>query len=173
MEPEPCLAAADLETSVQEARCKLYAARSRRVPPGLDDKILTGWNGLMIRAMAAGARVLGDARYRAAAARAADFLLGTLRREDGRLLRTFREGRAHLDAVLEDYACLAEGLRGLEALLADREFELDGVAEPDRGTTVREELLMLQGHNSYHLGQIVMLRQELGAWPPPRGGNTW
>ena len=70
-------------------------------------------------------------------------------------------------------ACLAEGLRGLEALLADREFELDGVAEPDRGTTVREELLMLQGHNSYHLGQIVMLRQELGAWPPPRGGNTW
>jgi uncharacterized protein YyaL (SSP411 family) len=37
---------------VQEARCKLYAARSRRVPPGLDDKILTGWNGLMIRAMA-------------------------------------------------------------------------------------------------------------------------
>ena len=70
-------------------------------------------------------------------------------------------------------ACLAEGLRAFEALLANPEFDLDGVAEPDRGVSAREELLMLQGHNSYHLGQIVSLRQELGAWPPPRGGNTW
>ncbi len=70
-------------------------------------------------------------------------------------------------------ACLAEGLRSLEACLTDPRFDLDAVVEPDRGVTAREEILMVQGHNSYHLGQIVMLRQELGAWPPPRGGDTW
>ncbi len=70
-------------------------------------------------------------------------------------------------------ACLAEGLRSLEGFLSDPEFDLDLVVEPDRGVTARETFLMVQGHNSYHLGQIVMLRQELGTWPPPRGGDTW
>ncbi|MCC6142117.1 MAG: DUF255 domain-containing protein [Nitrospira sp.] len=88
----------------------LYRARQQRVPPGLDDKILTAWNGMMLSAMAEAARVFGETRYRDAAVRAADFLLTTHRRADGRLLRTSRAGRAHLDAYLEDYAYLAEGL---------------------------------------------------------------
>jgi uncharacterized damage-inducible protein DinB len=70
-------------------------------------------------------------------------------------------------------ACFAEGLRTLVARARDPELDLDGVVQPDRGVTAREELLMIQGHNSYHLGQIVLLRAELGAWPPPRGGVTW
>jgi len=70
-------------------------------------------------------------------------------------------------------ACLAEGLRSFEELLGDPGFELDRMIDPERRVTAREEILMVQGHNSYHLGQIVMLRQELGAWPPPRGGDTW
>jgi uncharacterized damage-inducible protein DinB len=70
-------------------------------------------------------------------------------------------------------ASFAEGLRSLEARVLDPELELDALVQPDRGVTAREELLMIQGHNSYHLGQIVLLRQELGAWPPPRGGDTW
>jgi uncharacterized damage-inducible protein DinB len=70
-------------------------------------------------------------------------------------------------------ACLAEGLRSLEGLLEDPAFDLDGPADRARRTTAREELLMLQGHNSYHVGQIVQLRQQLGAWPPPKGGDTW
>jgi uncharacterized damage-inducible protein DinB len=70
-------------------------------------------------------------------------------------------------------ACFAEGLRAFEQLLQDEGFDLDGVADRERGTTAREELLMIQGHNSYHLGQIVTLRQRLGAWPPPRGGSSW
>lgn len=70
-------------------------------------------------------------------------------------------------------ACFAEGLRALEARVLDPELDLDRVVQPDRGVTAREEVLMIQGHNSYHLGQIVLLRQELGAWPPPRGGDTW
>jgi len=70
-------------------------------------------------------------------------------------------------------ACFAEGLRALEARVLDPELDLGRMVQRDRGVTVREEVLMLQGHNSYHLGQIVLLRQELGAWPPPRGGDTW
>jgi hypothetical protein len=99
-----------LQASLDQARQRVYEARTRRVPPGLDDKILTAWNGLMISAMAEGHRVLGDRRYLEAAARTADFLLGTLVRADGRLLRTYRAGKAHLDAYLEDYAYLAEAL---------------------------------------------------------------
>ena len=70
-------------------------------------------------------------------------------------------------------ASLAEGVRELEGMLADPEFDLDRAYDPSRKETAREEILMVQAHNSYHLGQIVTLRQELGAWPPPRGGTDW
>ena len=112
----------DLRRSLDEGRAKLYEARCRRVPPGLDDKILTAWNGMMVGVMAEGARVLGEPRYQAAAGRAADFLLGTLRRSDGRLLRTYRQGKAHLDGYLEDYAFLAEGLLDLYEAGADARY---------------------------------------------------
>jgi hypothetical protein len=111
-----------LRASVEDGRARLYEARRRRVPPGLDDKILTAWNGMMVGALAEGGRVLGEPRYRAAAGRAADFLLGALRRADGRLLRTFRKGTAHLDAYLEDYAFLAEGLLDLYEAGADERY---------------------------------------------------
>ena len=103
----------DLRQSLEQSRGKVYAARSKRVPPGLDDKILTAWNGMMIGAMAEGARVLGDSRYLEAAEEAADFILPTLSRPDGGLYRTYRAGKAHLNACLEDYAYLAEGLLDL------------------------------------------------------------
>lgn len=70
-------------------------------------------------------------------------------------------------------ACFAEGLRALEARALDAQLDLGALVQPDRNVSAREELLMITGHNSYHLGQIVLLRQELGAWPPPRGGDTW
>src|SRR5574337_499158 len=100
----------ELAASLDQARPKVYETRRKRVPPGLDDKILTAWNGLMISAMAEGYRILGEQRYCDAAVRAADFLLSTLLRPDGRLLRTYRAGQAHLHAYLEDYAYLCEGL---------------------------------------------------------------
>jgi uncharacterized protein len=99
-----------LQRFLDDARPKVYEARRRRVAPGLDDKILTAWNGMMIGAMAEGYRVLGDRRYLEAAERAASFLLTTLVRPDGGLLRTYRAGRAHVDAHLEDYAYLCEAL---------------------------------------------------------------
>ena len=96
--------------SLESARRKVYDARKKRVHPGLDDKILTAWNGLMIGAMAEGGRVLNDPRYRKAAERAADFILKRLKTDDGRLLRTYRCGKAHIQGLLEDHAYLCEGL---------------------------------------------------------------
>ncbi len=100
----------ELRATIERVKPLVYAARTKRVPPGLDDKVLTAWNGMMISAMAEGARVLGDSRYLETAEEAADFLLRTMRRPDGGLYRTYRAGKAHLDACLEDYAYLAEGL---------------------------------------------------------------
>ena len=100
----------DLRTTIDRVKPLVYAARAQRIPPGLDDKILTAWNGMMISAMAEGARVLGDSRYLEAGEEAADFLLRTMARPDHGLYRTYRLGKAHLNACLDDYACLAEGL---------------------------------------------------------------
>ena len=100
----------ELSETISRVRPLLYRARQQRVPPGLDDKIITAWNGMMISAMAEAGRVLGIHRYLEGARQAADFLLRVHRTTDGRLLRTSRQGRAHLAAVLEDYAYLAEGL---------------------------------------------------------------
>ncbi|HET8631402.1 MAG TPA: thioredoxin domain-containing protein [Thermomicrobiales bacterium] len=109
-----------LGEALDHARFRLREAREERVRPGRDEKILTAWNGLMLRAFAEGAAILERDDYRAAAERAATFLLTTLRR-DGRLLRTYKDGRARLNGYLEDYAFLADGLLALyEATFAPR-----------------------------------------------------
>ena len=100
----------ELSETISRVRPLLYRARQTRVPPGLDDKIITAWNGMMISTMAEAGRVLGISRYIDGAMKAADFLLLVHRTSEGTLLRTSRQGRAHLDGVLEDYAYLAEGL---------------------------------------------------------------
>jgi uncharacterized protein YyaL (SSP411 family) len=95
-----------LEQALARGREVLYNMRSERVWPGLDNKILTGWNGLMLRSFAEAARVLGRDDYRANAERTATFLLTTMN-SDGRLLRSYRDGQAKLKGYLEDYANLA------------------------------------------------------------------
>ncbi len=95
--------------ALQRARQKLFEVREVRVKPGLDDKILTSWNGLMIGSMAVAGRVLEREDYRAAAAAAAEFVLTQMRGEGG-LLRTHRGGRSQLNAYLDDYAFLLGGL---------------------------------------------------------------
>ena len=98
--------AADLAAS----RCRLFQARETRVKPGRDEKVLAAWNGLMLATFAEAARVLGRPDYLETAQRNADFVLGALRTPDGRMLRTWRDGRAKLTGYLEDYSHLAEGL---------------------------------------------------------------
>ena len=58
-------------------------------------------------------------------------------------------------------------------MLQSPEVDLDQVVEPALRRTVRDNLLMVMCHNSYHLGEIVQLRRRLGAWPPPKGGDIW
>jgi uncharacterized protein len=104
---------------LERARAKLYEARSQRVWPGLDDKRITSWNALMIAALADAGAVLGREDYVDAARTAADFVLTQLRNADGRLLRTYKDGRASLKAYLEDHAFLVEAL----LLLYEATFE--------------------------------------------------
>jgi len=100
----------ELEAELATSRQRLLEARSARVRPGRDDKVLVSWNGLMIEALARSGAALGQPRYVDAAAGAARFLLSTLRSSEGRLLHVWRGGQARIDAFLDDYASLAHAL---------------------------------------------------------------
>ncbi|HUV02994.1 MAG TPA: thioredoxin domain-containing protein [Desulfobacteria bacterium] len=100
------------EVTIQTSRQKLLEARSKRIRPATDDKIITGWNGLMISAFAVGYRVFRERRYLDAATSAARFTIGNLR-DDGQLLRRYRDGEASIPGTLEDYAYLVAGLLDL------------------------------------------------------------
>jgi uncharacterized protein YyaL (SSP411 family) len=121
----------EVDQRLARSRQKLLAIRTKRAQPARDEKALAAWNGLAIGALADAARLLqfapdgaGDAaRYRAAAERAADVILGGLLGPDGRLGRSWKDGRATGQGVLEDYANLAEGLLALyEATFDERWF---------------------------------------------------
>jgi uncharacterized protein YyaL (SSP411 family) len=94
---------------IDAARTRLLDARYRRTPPGRDDKCLTAWNALMIKSLAIAGRVFDAPVLVDAASRALDFVRGTLWR-DRRLLATCKDGRAHLNAYLDDYAFLIDAL---------------------------------------------------------------
>ncbi len=119
------LSIAETQTRLESARQKLFTHRESRLKPARDDKVLTAWNGLMLAALAETARVLKRADYLAVAERNAAFLLRELRRADGRLLRSWNASRgdARLNAYLEDYANLIEGLLALyESTFDERWF---------------------------------------------------
>jgi len=115
------LSAADFEAKLTDAKTKLYAAREQRVHPARDEKVLTAWNGLMLRAFAEAALAFDSQPYRNAAVRNAEFLLGQMR-PDSRLLRTWKQGTARLNGYLEDYACLIDGLIATHAATLDPRF---------------------------------------------------
>ncbi|MBV8087796.1 MAG: thioredoxin domain-containing protein, partial [Chloroflexi bacterium] len=100
---------------LERSRAELLATREERVHPGRDDKILTSWNGMMLKAFAEGSAILTRPDYADVAARNAGFLLRELRR-DGKLLRTHKDGRSKLNGYLEDYANLIDGLLTLYEL---------------------------------------------------------
>jgi len=101
-----------LRAVVERGRRILYEARAKRVWPGLDDKVLTSWNAMMLHAFAEAARVLERDDWREAAVRSAELLLGGLR-PGGRLMRTYKEGHAKIPAFLEDHALLVDALLAL------------------------------------------------------------
>jgi hypothetical protein len=109
---------------IERAREKLFAAREKRVRPGRDDKILVSWNALAIRGMARAGRVFGRNDWIGSARRALEFIRATMWR-DGRLLATYKDGRAHLNAYLDDYALTIAALLELlqeKFAVADLDF---------------------------------------------------
>jgi uncharacterized protein len=135
------LTEAELEKQLDPIRKKLLDARNKRPRPLTDTKVLTADNGLMIGGLADAARVLASGgrqppdttaqksadRYLAAAVKAADFVLANLRTKDGRLLRTYSKageegGKGKLNAYLDDYAFLADGLLRLHRATGDKKW---------------------------------------------------
>ncbi len=98
-----------IEQTLRRARAKLFEARSGRVRPGRDEKILVSWNALMIKGMTQAARIFAQPVYRQSAQAALGFIQETLWR-DGRLLATCKDGRAHLNAYLDDYVFLIDAI---------------------------------------------------------------
>jgi hypothetical protein len=103
------------------ARAALFAHRESRVKPGRDEKVLAGWNGMMLRAFAEASRALGRPDYLKVAERNAGFLLSALI-VNGRLLRTWKDGRAKLLGYLEDHAMLIDGLLALHEATLDHRW---------------------------------------------------
>jgi len=105
----------------EKIRSTLFALREERIHPYKDDKILTDWNGLMIGALALGARVLGKKKYLAAAAKCAHFILSSLRADDN-LMHRYRDGESAIEGMLCDYAYVVWGLLELYAVNFDTEI---------------------------------------------------
>jgi uncharacterized protein YyaL (SSP411 family) len=166
-------AEAEEPEGLAETRRALFEARTRRVWPGLDDKRLTSWNALAIAALADAGAVLGREDYLDAARTCAEFVLGQLRDADGHLLRTYKDGRAHLNAYLEDHAFLLEALLTLyESSFEPRWFEearalaetmIERFGDPERGG--------FYSTSSDH-EELIARRKEVGDHPIPSGNSS-
>jgi hypothetical protein len=110
-----------IQQVLQDSRTKLFAARERRVKPGLDDKVLTAWNGLMISAFAKAEEVFGDGCWGSVAVEAVAFIERNLQRGN-RLLSTYRDGVAKLNGYLDDYAFFVQALLDVFEMTQDRRY---------------------------------------------------
>jgi len=156
-----------------EMRRVLYEARAKRVWPGLDDKRLAAWNALMIAALAEAGAVLGREDFLEAARACADFVWTEMRDGEGTLLRTYKDGRAHLKAYLEDHAFLLEALLTLyeatfETIWFERARELAETllvrfADGERGGFFSTA----DDHES-----LIARRKEIGDHPIPSGNSA-
>ena len=104
---------AELSGRIERARATLFAERTKRTPPGTDDKVLTSWNGLALAAFADAARITGEAHYLELANRNAEFIWTRLRDPDGGLLHTYHGGAAKVRGLIEDQALYGLGLVSL------------------------------------------------------------
>jgi len=166
-------AAAPEPEGLDRARRALYESRAERPRPGLDDKRLTAWNALAIAALAEAGAVLGRAEYLDAARSCANFVLGTLRDAEGRLLRTYKDGESRLNAYLEDHAFVVEALLTLyESSFEPRWFEqaqmladtmVARFGDPERGGFYSTS----DDHEA-----LIARRKEIGDHPIPSGNSS-
>ena len=124
----------EAEVRLERARAALYTHRAHRVWPGRDEKVLAGWNGLMLRAVADGARLLGDDAWRALAVANGTFLRDQMVR-DGRVFRSWRNGHASIPGFLEDHAAVALGFLALYDLTGEASWLAEALRLAE--TTVR------------------------------------
>jgi uncharacterized protein YyaL (SSP411 family) len=166
-------ATAEEPEGLDEMRAALLAARAQRVRPGLDDKRLTSWNALAIAALADAGAVLGRDDYLDAARTCAAFLLEQLRDGAGSLLRTYKDGRAHLNAYLEDHAFLLEALLTLyEATFEERWFaEARALADVTIERFADLERGGFYSTSSDH-EELIARRKEVGDHPIPSGNSS-
>jgi uncharacterized protein len=156
-----------------EARRALYDSRAKRVWPGLDDKRLTSWNALMIAALAEAGAVLERDDYLEAARACADFIWDQMRDPAGHLLRTYKDGRAHLNAYLEDHAFLLEAL----LTLYESTFEVHWF---ERAQALAEAMIARFGDEqrggffstSDDHESLIARRKEIGDHPIPSGNSA-
>ena len=161
-----------LKNKLEKGRKKLFEARTARPRPGLDDKIITCWNGLMIDAMATASKVLEEPRYLIAAQKAADCMLTKMRDSSGKLQHTWRNGVAKIDGFLDDYAALANSLVTLYEATFDESYIdaaadlvdalLEKFTDPDSGGFFYSEDVA---------GELIVRNKELTDNATP-GGNS-
>jgi uncharacterized protein len=169
----PAGQAARPPAELTDARSALLARRDERPRPGLDDKRICSWNALMITALADAGGALGRDDYLDAACGCARFVLESLRDEDGRLRRTWKDGEARLNAYLEDHAFLLEALLTLyEATLEQRWFDaaretadamIERFADAERGGFFT---------TSHDHEQLIARRKDVGDHPIPAGNSA-
>jgi uncharacterized protein YyaL (SSP411 family) len=155
-----------------ELRARLFELRERRPKPLRDDKVIASWNGLALAAIAEAARRLGRADLLAAAVELGEFLIGPLSTGEGRLFRTWRDGRAHTTGFLEDYADVANGLYELHVASG----ELRWLRESHRLATLAVELFADDEHGGFfHTPadgeRLVNRKKELDDNPTPSGNS--
>ena len=121
------LTSEQLSQILANGRARLFAVREKRIKPARDEKVLTAWNGLMLASFSEAAVILGRSDYGDVARKNADFILQHLRR-DALLLRTYKDGHAKLNAYLEDYAFLIDGLLTLFEVAGDINWFNEAVA---------------------------------------------
>ena len=155
----------------EATRARLFEIRERRPKPSRDDKAVASWNGLMLAALAAGARAFGRADWLEAADRLADFLLGPLSTSDGRLHRTWRAGVAKGTGYLSDYADVAHGLLELHVASGDP----DRLRDAHRLAVVALELFGEGGGAFVQVPadgeQLIAPKIELDDHPTPSGNS--
>jgi uncharacterized protein YyaL (SSP411 family) len=155
----------------EDAKRRLFEVREGRPRPARDDKALAAWNGLALAAFAESGRRLERADYLEVAQLLAEFLLGPLSDERGRLLRTYRAGVAKIDAYVEDYANVVNGLLELYWATA----ELRWLEEARRLAKLAAELFLDRENGGFFVDAggdgLVARRKELDDHPTPSGNS--
>ncbi len=126
----------ELQDIIKTANLKLLNERASRIRPGLDDKILTGWNGLTLKGLSDAFAVFGNHEFLQLAIKNAEFIQNKMTTSDGRLSRNFKDGKASIDGYLEDYAAVISGYTALYQVTFDEKW----LEEASRLTAVSIDL---------------------------------